>query len=649
MPDPPSVPPVQGVPPIGGIGTIPPIHPIPGVGQINWVPLLDGQIAGGEKNASKLADFLFFLFHPERVATDGKKKPLDSRENDHVKLRAEWNHYRTLAEKRLNPSAVPAVFLPEQGSRDYEKFVSKQTTGEVTFMLNGRTRSVSGTVVDKADTFVSMRQTVESLVEGDFLYLTPWEFKPTLAPLNPYILDKAWAELLRDKAAQGVKIRIIISLHSPLLRGAFNSDLAGLEKFINQVLPTDRRDNFKFIASEHPATVKLNTFIRAGLKGFGVPVASSDDTVLVGDHHQKFMVVRKGKTKLGYCGGLDITGRRTPVTFNDPQGAWSINWVWHDIHTKLEGAIVQDLEREFVERWNREKRRAKTSVRPSDGWKATKLEGWADHEKLEVTSGETEKRASDRNIHKVQMHRTVSAGAGVELDQLTPQITRRDDIWQSYFTIIGRARRFLYLENQYFYEPKLANAIVRQMQANPELVVMVVVSTGTDDAPGPYFNHCLKVRYEFFTQLFHDQSLKNRIGVYTMFYPFGIVHSKLALADDEVLSIGSANANQRGFFLDSELNVMLEDAEAVRALRLDLWSHNLATPRSLVGTWRPSQFIAQWDGVALYNKTREKRPESMMGEGVIRFDPLKDDRKEKYPRSHLDIMDKIPMLPDILC
>jgi len=633
------------VPPIGGIGAIPPIYPIPSFGQTNWLPLLDLQIASGEKNSAKLAEFLFFLFHPERVA-DGKKKPIDPREVESVRLRAEWNHYRTLAEKRLNPSVVQDVFLPEQRGSAYEKFVSKQTTGKMTLMLNGRSRSVSGGVVDKVDTFLSMRETVESLGAGDFLYLTTWEFKPTLAPLDPAHLGKVWAELLRDKAAQGVKIRIIISLHSPLIQGAFNSDLAGLETFINQV-PKERRDNFKFIASEHPARVKLTMPIKAGLTLFKVPVPSGD-TVLVGDHHQKFMVVRKGKTKLAYCGGLDITGRRTPVTFNDPQGAWTTHWVWHDIHTKLEGVIVQDLEREFVERWNREKDKARTSAR-GDGWKATKLEGWADYEKLEVTSIDIENRASDRNIHKVQMHRTVSAGGNLDIDKLTPQITRRDDIWQSYFTIIGRARRLLYLENQYFYEPKLADAIVKQMQANPELVVMVVLSTGTDDAPGPYFNHCLKVRHEFFTQLSQDQSLLKRIGAYTMFYPSGIVHSKLALADDEVLSIGSANANQRGFFLDTELNVMLEDAEAVRAFRLDLWSHNLATPRSLVGTWRPFEFIDQWDSVALHNKTREKRPQDMMGEGVIRFDPMKDDRNEKYPRSHLDIMRRIPMLPDILC
>ena len=646
MPDTP-VSPIQGVPPIGGIAAIPLIHPFPGFGQIDWVTLLDLQIAGGEKDPSALADFLFFLFHPERVAADGKKKLIDSKEDEFVRLRAEWIHYRTIVEARLDPSTVPDVFLSEQRSSDYEKFVSKQTTGKVTFMLNGRSRSVSGAVVDKVDTFLSMRETVESLAEGDFLYLTTWEFKPTLAPLDPFQLGTAWVELLRDKAAQGVKIRIIISLHSPLIVGAFNSDLAGLEKVIDKV-PTPQRDNFKFIASEHPASVKLNGVIKLALQKFNVPIPAGN-AVPVGDHHQKVMVVKKGKTKLAYCGGLDITGRRTPVTLHDPPGAWSVNWVWHDIHTRVEGLIVQDLEREFVERWNREKTKARTSMRPSDGWKATRREGWRDFEKLEVSSIDIENRASGKNVHRVQMHRTVSVGSNVELNQVTPKITKRDDIWQSYFRIISRARRFLYLENQYFYEPKLATAIVRQMQANPELIVMIVGSTGTDDAPGPYFNHCLKVRHDFFSQLFQDQNLQRRIAVYTMFYPSGIVHSKLALADDAVLSIGSANANQRGFFLDSELNVMLEDAEAVTALRLDLWSHNLATPRPLVAAWKVSEFIPKWDGVALYNKARENKPESMMGEGVIRFDPLKDDRQDPYPRSHLDKMERIPLLPDLLC
>src|SRR4030095_10320909 len=114
------------------------------------------------------------------------------------------------------------------------------------------------------------------------------------------------------------------------------------------------------------------------------------------------------------------------------------------------------------------------------------------------------------NSHKYQMPRPASAGSSLDVAQLTPQVTKRDDIWQSYFKIIGRAKRFLYLENQYFYEPKLADAIVRQMQANSELIVMVVVSTGTDDDPGPYFNHCLKVRHEFFSKLFQDKNLENR-------------------------------------------------------------------------------------------------------------------------------------------
>jgi phosphatidylserine/phosphatidylglycerophosphate/cardiolipin synthase-like enzyme len=83
-------------------------------------------------------------------------------------------------------------------------------------------------------------------------------------------------------------------------------------------------------------------------------------------------------------------------------------------------------------------------------------------------------RAADLNKHPVQMLRTVSVGP-------TLSNLRRDDIWRGYFRLIGRATRFIYLENQYFHEPKLAEAIVKQAESQPELIVIVMAGTGTDD------------------------------------------------------------------------------------------------------------------------------------------------------------------------
>jgi len=155
------------------------------------------------------------------------------------------------------------------------------------------------------------------------------------------------------------------------------------------------------------------------------------------------------------------------------------------------------------------------------------------------------------------MLRTVSVGA-------YPQDIRRDDIWQGYFRLIGCATRFIFMENQYFFEPKLADAIVKQAEAQPALIVIIVVSFETDDPTNPYTQHGRALQNEFFTRLFAGIP-PARLRVYTMLGR--LVHSKLVLVDDQLLTVGSANANPRGFFMDSELNVVLDDADAVKGFR----------------------------------------------------------------------------------
>jgi hypothetical protein len=56
-----------------------------------------------------------------------------------------------------------------------------------------------------------------------------------------------------------------------------------------------------------------------------------------------------------------------------------------------------------------------------------------------------------------------------------------------------------------------------------------------------------------------------------MIYP----HSKLILCDDRFVSIGSANANGRGFTKDGEANVSALDPQAARSLRQRLWGEHL--------------------------------------------------------------------------
>ncbi len=68
---------------------------------------------------------------------------------------------------------------------------------------------------------------------------------------------------------------------------------------------------------------------------------------------------------------------------------------------KLEGRIAYDLERQFVELWNRD--RSKLTVAP--------LAGWKPFEKLAASSPGSDDKAGVLNPHPVQMLRTVSNGS----------------------------------------------------------------------------------------------------------------------------------------------------------------------------------------------------------------------------------------------
>jgi phosphatidylserine/phosphatidylglycerophosphate/cardiolipin synthase-like enzyme len=306
------------------------------------------------------------------------------------------------------------------------------------------------------------------------------------------------------------------------------------------------------------------------------------------------MVVKKGKTTIAYCGGLDISPERTP------QG-WSSSFVWHDVHAQLEGRIARDIEREFILRWNREK----------DASTASSLPGWRGFETLDQVPIDATDQLAEKNIHKLQMLRTVSVG-------MLPADIRRDDIWQAYFRLIACATRFLYLENQYFHEPAMADAIIKQAESQPALIVIMVVAFEIDDPNNALTENGRAQQHEFFTRLFaHLKS--DRLRVYTM--KGRLVHSKLILADDRALSMGSANADPRDFFMDTQLNVMLDDAKAVGSFRRKLWAHDLGLDEKAIERWAVKDFISGWDAVAKANESLTSSPGKMQGEGVLSFDP----------------------------
>jgi len=153
----------------------------------------------------------------------------------------------------------------------------------------------------------------------------------------------------------------------------------------------------------------------------------------------------------------------------------------------------------------------------------------------------------------------------------------------------------------------------------------------------------LALRLEFFKRLLAGIPEK-RVRIYTLNYSGGITHTKLLMADDEALTVGSANANPRGFFFDTEVNVILEDQPTVKDFRQQLWAHNLGLAPDAVAKWGVREFFKNWDALAAANARLQKTPVKLLGEGIIPFHPTdpNDPRFRKGARIPILGLGQIP-------
>jgi phosphatidylserine/phosphatidylglycerophosphate/cardiolipin synthase-like enzyme len=482
------------------------------------------------------------------------------------------------------PAATPGAcdpFIDGNETSSYVGYAAAPTTGRITPCINGLNSNGKGDDIVAQEPWDAMLEAVGSLRNGDAVYLAAWAFAPELVLVDPQAGPRrtwgqpTWGRLFQAKAAEGVQVRILMSdfdeTYAQDLRRDIRRAVAALDALID-ALPLPRRPNLQYQVSPHPILV---------------PHPETGKLIRVGSHHQKLMVVLRGDETIAFCGGMDIAWLRSPLH-------WRYDWVagWHDLHMKIEGRLAVDLATEFVQRWNEEWNN-NPDVPPRRDWggspQLAKSAGTADDE-------------AERNVHRAQMQRTVSGLNPAVLlggDRAKWLKTYRDDVWQGYVKIVDCAERFLYLEHQYFRDVRLAQQIVTRAKRASGLIVVAVVPAKLDEGINEFTEHGNWQQHKFFELL--DSALGNkRFRLYTMVGRF--VHSKLILADDRTLSLGSANANPRGFLLDTELNVAVADERMVSGFRWRLWGHNLGLPWPSVAAWKVGDFFAQWDAVAKANQ-----------------------------------------------
>lgn len=148
---------------------------------------------------------------------------------------------------------------------------------------------------------------------------------------------------------------------------------------------------------------------------------------------------------------------------------------------------------------------------------------------------------------------------------------------------IAGAKRLIYMENQYFASPIMAEALAARLEEKDGPEIFLV---STQHSPSWFDQMTMDRTRLLFLKRLREADRYGRLTAVCPVTPRGrlvIVHSKLAIIDDDLVRIGSANLNNRstGFDTECDLAVEAEDENArtaVAAFRHDLIGHWIAQP-----------------------------------------------------------------------
>ncbi len=149
---------------------------------------------------------------------------------------------------------------------------------------------------------------------------------------------------------------------------------------------------------------------------------------------------------------------------------------------------------------------------------------------------------------------------------------------------IAAARRYLYLENQYFASWEIAIALAARLAEpnGPEIVLVCA-----RQAPSFFDRLVMDVARNDLLKRLQAADVHGRFRAYSPLTEEGqpiIVHSKVTIADDRLLRIGSANLNNRSGGLDTECDLALDadmtdhpemNRETIHRIRNELLGHFL--------------------------------------------------------------------------
>jgi phosphatidylserine/phosphatidylglycerophosphate/cardiolipin synthase-like enzyme len=266
---------------------------------------------------------------------------------------------------------------------------------------------------------------------------------------------------------------------------------------------------------------------------------------------------REAERDVAFVGGIDLChGRRDDHRhLGDPQAVhlgdphYGERAAWHDLQIELHGPVVDDLAWTFTERWqDPTPLDLRTPIRAV-------LHRYAQHPETPGPLAPSVQPPGHGPL-AVQVLRTYPA----RRDAYPFAEQGERSIARAYLKAFARARRLVYLEDQYLWSVDAARGLRDALVRGPELHVVVVVPRYPEPA-GALVGDASRIGRERVLDVLHDLG-HERVAAYDLESVTGdaiYVHSKVCVIDDVWMAVGSDNLNRRSWTHDSELSCAVID------------------------------------------------------------------------------------------
>jgi phosphatidylserine/phosphatidylglycerophosphate/cardiolipin synthase-like enzyme len=378
--------------------------------------------------------------------------------------------------------------------------------------------------------FACLAEEVETLRDGDHLFFTDWRGDPDELTRDD---GPTVARLFADAARRGVIVKGLLW-----------------------------RSHWDKLAYSEEENRNLGDEIREA----GGEILLDQRVRRAGSHHQKLVVLRhpgRPERDVAFAGGIDLCHSRRDDErhLGDRQAlkmaaAYGTNPPWHDVQLALRGPVVGALDLTFRERWN--------DRTPLDqhGPISTAMDKLR-HADLHASQLPPQPPdPPDAGPLTIQTLRTYPA---MRPPYSFAKLGERS-IARGYTKAVKRARRLIYVEDQYLWSAEVADLFARALRANPSLHLVAVVPRHPD-VDGKFSLPPNEVGREIAVSVCRNAA-PDRVHIFDLENTEGTpiyVHAKVCVIDDVWCSVGSDNFNRRSWTHDSELsNAILDETRDER-------------------------------------------------------------------------------------